>query len=106
MDLSKLALYHFHYEEMRPRYGKRICVTYKVTDSLLYRVETEDLYEDMYEFKHLLDLGDYPTSHPLFDASNKKVPLTMTDELNGSVLEESVILRSKMYSIKFQSGVK
>ena len=30
----------------------------------------------------------------------------MTNELNGSVLEESVILRSKIYSIKFQSGVK
>ena len=94
LDLSKLALYHFHYKEMKPRYGKRICFTYKDTDSLLYRVKTEDLYEDMYEFKHLLDLSDYPTSHPLFDASNKKVPLTMTDELNGSVLEESVILRS------------
>ena len=30
----------------------------------------------------------------------------MTDELNGAVLEESVILRSKMYSIKFASGVE
>ena len=59
---------------MRPRYRKRICVTYKDADSLLYRVETEVLYEDMYEFKHLLGLSDYPTSHPLFDASNKKVP--------------------------------
>ena len=72
LELSKLALYHFHYKEKRPRYGKRICVTYKDTDSLLYRVETEDLYEDMYEYKHLLNLSDYPTSHPLFDASNKK----------------------------------
>ena len=106
LDLSKLALYNFHYNEMRPRYGSRICVTYKDTDSLLYRIETDDLYKDMDEFKHLLDLSDYPTSHPLFDPTNKKVPLTMTDKLNGSVLEESVILRSKMYSIKFVSGVK
>ena len=99
LDLSKLALYNFHYNEMRPRYGTRICVTYKDTDSLLYRVETDDLYKDMEEFKHLLDLSDYPTSHPLFDPTNKKVPLTMTDELNGAVLEET-------YSIKFVSGVK
>ena len=60
----------------------------------------------MQDFKHLLDLSDYTASHPLFDSTNKKVPLTMTDELNGAVLEESVILRSKMYSIKFTSGVK
>ena len=106
LDLSKLALYNFHYNEMRPRYGSRICVTYKDTGSLLYRIETDDLYKDMEEFKHLLDLSDYPTSHPLFDPTNKKVSLTMTDELNGSILEESVILRSKVYSIKFVSGVK
>ena len=106
LDLSKLALYNFHYNELRPRYGMRICVTYKDTDSLLYRVETEDLCRDMQDFKHLLDLSDYPTSHPLFDPTNKKDPLTLTDELNGAVLEESVILRSKMHSIKFASGAK
>ena len=106
LDLSKLALYNFHYNEMRPRYGTRICVTYKDTDSLLYRVETDDLYKDMEEFKNLLGLSDYTTSHPLFDPTNKKVPLTMTDELNGAVLEENVFLRSKMFCIKFVSGVK
>ena len=54
LDLSKLALYNFQYNEMTPRYGSRICVTYKDTDSLLYRIETDDLYKDMEEFKHLL----------------------------------------------------
>ena len=60
----------------------------------------------MGNLKHLFDLSDYPTSHPLFNASNKKVPLTMTDELQGKVLEEVVCLRSKLYSIKFNGGVK
>ena len=106
LDLSKLSLYNFHYNEMKPRYGNRILVTYKDTDSLLYHVETEDLYEDMKEYKHLLDLSDYPKEHPLYDPTNKKVPLTMTDELNGQVMEESVLLRSKMYSIKYQGGNK
>ena len=106
LDLSKLALYGFHYDQMRPRYGNRILVVYKDTDSLLYRIETNDLYEDMAEFKHLLDLSDYPSDHVLYEPSNKKVPLTMTDELNGQVLEECVLLRSKMFSIKYVDGVK
>ena len=105
LDLSKLSLYGFHYNEMKPRYGQKILVTYKDTDSFLYRVETDDLYEDMKEFKHL-DLSDYPSDHPLFDPTNKKVPLTMTDELNGQILEEAVLLRSKMYSIKYRGGAK
>ena len=106
LDLSKLSLYGFHYNEIKPRYGSRALVTYKDTDSLLYRIETDDLYEDMSSFKHLLDLSDYPTDHPLYDATNKKVPLTMTDELNGKVMQACTILRSKMYSIKYQDGLK
>ena len=69
-------------------------------------MEPNNLYSDMGNLKHLFDLSDYPTSHPLFDASNRKVPLTMTDELQRKVLEEVVCLRSKLYSIKFNGGVK
>ena len=97
----------FHYEEMLPRYGSdRLKVVYKETDSLLYRKKTADLYEDMSTFKHLLDLSDYPEDHFLHDKTNKKVPLTMTDELNGKVLKEVVCLRSKLYSIDYLGGTK
>ena len=41
LDLSKLSLYKFHYDEMLPRYGSdRLKVVYKDTDSLLYRIKT------------------------------------------------------------------
>ena len=44
LDLSKLSLYKFHYEEMIPRYSSdRLKVAFKDTDSLLYLVETSDL---------------------------------------------------------------
>ena len=105
LDLSKLSLYKFYYEEMLPRYGSdRLKVVYKDTDSLLYRIKTADLYEDMSTFKHLLDLSDYPEDHFLHDKTNKKVPLTMTDELNGKVLKEVICLRSKLYSIDYLGG--
>ena len=59
LDLSKLSLYKFHYEEMVPRYSSsQLKVAYKDTDSLLYLIETPDLYNDMASFKHLLDLSD------------------------------------------------
>ena len=106
LDLSKLCLYRFHYEEMKPRYGDRLKVCYKDTNSLFYRIETNDLYSEMHGFKHLLDLSDSPETHFLHDKSNKKVPLTMTDELQGKILTEIVCLRSKLYSIQFEGGVK
>ena len=91
--LSKLSLYKFHYKEILPRYGSdRLKVVYKDTDSLLYKIKTADLYEDMSTFKHLLDLSNYPEDHFLHGKTNKKVPLTMTDELNGKVLKGVVCL--------------
>ena len=66
LDLSKLCLYKFHYEEMLPRYGSdRLKVVYKDTDSLLYRIQTIKLYADMSTFKHLHDISDYPEDHKL-----------------------------------------
>ena len=58
----------------------------------------------MSTFKHLLDLSDYPEDH--FLHKTNKVPLTMTDELNGKVLKEVVCLRSKLYSIDYLGGTK
>ena len=107
LDLSKLSLYKFHYEVMIPRYtAPRLKLAYKDTDSLLYCIETNDLYQDMACFKHLLDLSDYPREHFLYDPTNKKVPLTMTDELQGKILRGVVCLRSELYSIDFVGGKK
>ena len=89
LDLSKLSLYKLHYEQMVPRYSAaKLKLAYKDTDSLLYCVETENLYQDMAGFKHLLDLSDYAPDHFLYNPTNKKVPLTMTDELQSKVLKK------------------
>ena len=43
LDLSKIVLYDFHYNEMKTRFGSFVTVVYKDTDSLLYRIQTVDL---------------------------------------------------------------
>ena len=107
LDLSKLSLYKLHYEEVIPRYWSgQLKQAYWDTDSLLYLIETPDLCKDMASFKHLLHLLDYPKDHFLHDPTNKKVPLTMTEELQSKVLREVVCLRSKLYSIDYAGGLK
>ena len=86
LDLSKLSLYKFDYEVVIPRYtAARLKRVNKDTDSLLYSIETSDLYHGMACFKHL-DFSDYPREPFLYDPTNTKVPLTMTDELQGKTL--------------------
>ena len=73
LDVSKLQLYKFHYENLVPKYGRRARVLYKYTDSLFCQVQTPDLYRDLVGFKNKLDLSDYPPNHFLFSIDNKKV---------------------------------
>ena len=42
LDLSKIIMYEFHYNYMLPEYGNNLKLCYMDTDSLVYRVETED----------------------------------------------------------------
>ena len=73
LDLSKISLYKFHYEEIVPRHSSsQLKVVYEDTDSLLYLIETPNLCNDTDSFKHLLDLSEYPQKHLLRDPTKKK----------------------------------
>ena len=52
------------------------------TDSLVYEIKREDVYEDFYKDKNLFDFSDYPQHSKFFDPANKKVLAKMKDELN------------------------
>ena len=92
LDLSKLHMYKFHYDYILPKYGNRQQLLFTDTDSLCYRIETEDFYEDMKKDSHL------------YDMTNSKMLGLFKDETEGDPIVEFVGLRSKMYSIKTDSG--
>ena len=104
LELSKLAMFEFHYRHMEPKYGDNLKLCFTDTDSLLYEITTDDVYKDMQEDLHLYDTSDYPTDHPLHSDKNKKIPGLMKDEMNGAIIEEFVGLRAKMYSVKLFGG--
>ena len=47
LDLSKIVMYEFHYDYMKPKYGKNLKLCYMDTDSLVYHIKTEDFYKDI-----------------------------------------------------------
>ena len=63
------------------------------TDSLVYETETEDVYEEFYWDKNLLDFGDYPRDTNFFDPVNKKVIDKMKGEFKEKAIKEFVRLK-------------
>ena len=47
LDLSKLVMYEFHYDYIKPKYGDKSQLCYMDTDSFIYHFNTEDYYRDI-----------------------------------------------------------
>ena len=90
-------MYEFHYKYIKSKFDANLLFT--DTDSLLYEIKTEDVYEDFYKDKNLFHFSDYPLNSKFHDPNNKKVMGKMKDEPKGKIITEFVRLTSKMYSL-------
>ncbi|EGT57546.1 hypothetical protein CAEBREN_30406 [Caenorhabditis brenneri] len=104
LDLSKYLMYQFHYDVMQPKYGNNLKLCYQDTDSFIYEIKTDDIYEDMMSMKEHFDFSDYPKEDKLHSIENKKVIGKFKDELNGKIMTELVAFRPKQYAYKIDDG--
>ncbi|XP_055309150.1 uncharacterized protein LOC129573030 [Sitodiplosis mosellana] len=110
-DISKITMYSFLYDFLKPKYGKNCTVAYTDTDSFVLSVKTDDFYADMKANIERFDTSDYHNEPAKWidknlkdnvcdmPRVNKKVPGIFKDELNGDILVEFVGLRAKCYAV-------
>ena len=89
LDLSKRLMYHFHYNHVKSRYGKKAKLLFTDTDSLCYEKETQDIYKELWEDRNLFDNSDYPKDSQFFDSMNKKVIRKFKDEAAGMNVKDN-----------------
>ena len=99
LDISKSIMNDFHYRYAVAKYGPQIRLLMTDTDSLLYHIQTEDVYKDITEAHHLFDTSEYPIDHPCFSEENKKALGKFKDETCGIPIKEFIGLRAKCYSV-------
>ena len=66
------------------------------TDSLVYKIKTEDGYEDFYQEKSLFVFSNYPLNSKFFNPVNKNDIRKMKNEFKGNIISEFVGLKTKM----------
>lgn len=102
LEFAKLFMFEFH-ELMTKKIYKRedIRLLFTDTDSFLYAIKTENLYEDLEKIKCYMDTSNYPPDHPLYDGSKKFIAGYMKDDYPppGKIAVEFCGLKSKMYSV-------
>ena len=104
LDLSKLLMYEFHYKYIKSKFDAKLL--FADTDSLVYEIKIEDVYEDFYQYKNLSDFSDYQLDSKFFDIVNKKVIGKMKDEFKGKVISEFSGLKYSLIGVDDEEVTK
>ena len=99
LEISKLLMYDFWYDYMKPKYDDKVKLCYIDTDSFIISIKTKDFYKDIADdVDKRFDTSNYEVDRPLPTGKNKKVIGLMKDELGERIIREFVALRPKTYS--------
>ena len=107
LELSKITMYKFHYDYIKPKYNERANLCYMDTDSLIYHIKTDDVFKDISDdVTERFDTSNYCVDRPLPTNKNKKVLAMMKDEMGGIIIIEFVALAPKMYAFRTDNFVE
>ena len=98
LDLSKQHMYTFYYDVLKPKYRNNIKMVYTGTDSFVFHIKTNDIYEDLNTIKKELDFSDYLKEYKCYDDKNQKVLGIFKDELKSKIITGFIALRPKCYA--------
>ena len=68
------------------------------TDSCMYQIKSEYIYEDFSSNKEMFDFSNYSTKSKYYNDSSRLVLGKIKDKTGGAVTKEFVGLMPKMYS--------
>ena len=88
LNLSKWMMYDFHYKFIKMNFDADLLFT--DTDSLTYKIKSDNVYEEFFKWKYLFDLSNYSEDSKFFDDTNKKVISKMKDEYGGVIIDQSL----------------
>ena len=91
-------MYKFHYDYIKNKYGNKSKLLFTGTDSSVYEIKTEDVYEGFSSNKEMFYFSNYLTKSKYHNDSNKLVIGKLKDETGGVAIEGFVGLKPKMYS--------
>ena len=105
LEISKILMYEFWYDYMKPKYGSDVKLCYMDTDNFIMNIKTNDFYEDIAnDVENRFDTSNYEVNRSLPTGKNKKIIGLMKDELGGKIITEFVTLRPKTYSYLTDDG--
>ena len=100
LEISKILMYEFWYDYMKPKFNDNVRLCYMDTDSFIMNIKTNDFYKDISDdVDNRFDTSNYEVKRPLPIGKSKKVTGLMKDESGGEIIMEFIALRPKTFLI-------
>jgi hypothetical protein len=96
LDYSKIHIYSFYYDVLKPKYQNNIKLVYIDTDSYVIKIEIDNLYEDFKEINNYMDFNNYP----------QKILGKFKDKMNNKIITYFIGLKPKAYYYKIYGDDK
>ena len=109
LDISKMLMYEFWYDYIKPKYKDKAKLCYMNIDSFVINIFTEDFFEDISnDVERWFDTSNYDENDKrlLPMGMNKKVIGLFHDELGGKIMKEFYALRAKTYSYLMDDDIE
>ena len=104
-EWSKMLIYLFWYDYVKPKYGEKAKLCYMNTDSFIVYIKKDDIYKDIVEdVETRFHTSNYELDRPLPKGKNKAVIGLMNDELGEKIITKFVGIRTKTYSYLIDDG--
>ena len=105
LDISKIRMYEFWYDYLKPKYKQNLQLCYMDTDTFIFNVKTEYWYKDISnDILQRFDTSNIQINIPVKKGKNKKVLGVFKDELNGCRMKTFIGLRPKCYAYLQNNG--
>ena len=88
----------FLYNSIKDKCGGKAEILLTDTDSLMYKIDVENVYEDFSKNKELFDFSNYSKDSDYFDNSNNLVLGKMKDETCRMPKERFAVLKAKVHT--------
>ena len=96
LDLSKIVMYVFWYDYVKPKYGENAHFCYMDTERFIVHLKTDDIYKDIAkDVETRFDTWSFDLDRPLPNGKNKTVIGLIKDELGGEIMKGFIGLRAK-----------
>ena len=80
-------MYKLRYDYIEKKYGNKSGLLFSYTDSLVYEIKTENVYEDFSQDKEMFKFNNYSAKSKYYDDSNKLLVGEMKDKTAGAAIE-------------------